>query len=97
MKKAISPLQAARAAYSPKLPKVLSAKSVAVKKGRATKSVSDQAAIQKLFPHTYGQPEVSFGKGAGIRMKKPIRMGLVLSGLAIQFVYDGLTKLGILG
>ncbi len=100
MKKEISPLQAARAAYSPKLPQVLAGKSVAVKKGRATQSISDQAAIRNLFPHTYGQPEVSFEKGTGVRTPKPIKVGLVLSGgqapgghNVVAGLFDGLKKL----
>jgi len=100
MKKEISPLQAARADYSPKLPKVLAGKSVAVKKGRATQSISDQAAIRNLFPHTYGQPEVTFDKGAGVRTPKPIKVGLVLSGgqapgghNVVAGLFDGLKKL----
>lgn len=97
----ISPLQAARAAYTPKLPKVLSAKSVAVRKGKPTKSVADSADIKKLFPHTYGQPEVSFAAGAnGVKTPRPIKVALVLSGgqapgghNVVAGLYDGLKKL----
>ena len=58
----ISPLQAARATYQPKLPAVLSASGPFAKAvlGKATKSVADQAAIKKLFPDTYGLPAVKF-------------------------------------
>src|SRR5271163_2091413 len=67
MKSNVSPLQAARAFYKPKLPKVLAGNpsKVALKTGKPTKSIGDQAAIQKLFKKTYGQSEVSFAPGKG--------------------------------
>ena len=62
----ISPLQAARATYQPKLPAVLNASGPFAKAvlGKATKSVADQAAIKKLFPDTYGLPAVSSSRRA---------------------------------
>ena len=101
VKNPVSPLQAARAAYKPKLPKMLASKSVAVKKGRATKSISNQAAIRDLFPNTYGQPEVSLSPGkGGIKTPKPIKVALVLSGgqapgghNVVAGLHDGLKKL----
>ncbi len=103
MKSNVSPLQAARAAYKPKLPKVLEGNpsKAALKMGRATRAIDDQDAVQKLFPKTYGQPEVSFGAGQGSTyMKKPVKVALVLSGgqapgghNVVAGLFDGLKKL----
>jgi pyrophosphate--fructose-6-phosphate 1-phosphotransferase len=100
MKTVVSPLTAARSAYSPKLPKVLSIASVAIKKGKPTKSIADQSAIQQLFPRTYGQSEVTFVPGKGLKCAKPIQVALVLSGgqapgghNVVAGLYDGLKKL----
>lgn len=58
-----SALQKARAAYKPKLPIALTG-SVKAVEGKATQSVADQEEIQKLFPNTYGLPEIRFEKTA---------------------------------
>ena len=56
-----SELQKARAAYQPKLPYALKGPVVALE-GKPTQSVADQEEIQKLFPNTYGLPEITFEK-----------------------------------
>jgi pyrophosphate--fructose-6-phosphate 1-phosphotransferase len=100
----ISPLQKARLAFKPVLPEVLKSKpaSISLKKGKASQSVADQAAIQALFPRTYGQAEVSFAKGKakGSLSLKPMTVGVVLSGgqapgghNVISGLFDGLKKL----
>ena len=97
----ISPLQAARATYQPKLPAVLSASGPFAKAilGKATKSVADQAAIKKLFPDTYGLPAVKFEKGSK-RKVKALNVAVILSGgqapgghNVIAGLYDGLKAL----
>ena len=99
----ISPLQIARAAYQPHLPKVL-AKSgpfATAKKGAATKSVADQAAIKKLFPDTYGLPVIEFAAGKKpAKAPKAIKVGVILSGgqapgghNVIAGLFDGLKAL----
>jgi pyrophosphate--fructose-6-phosphate 1-phosphotransferase len=100
MKSVVSPLTAARSAYSPKLPKVLLSASVAIKKGKPTKSIADQNAIQALFPKTYGQSELTFATGKGLKCATPIQVALVLSGgqapgghNVVAGLYDGLKKL----
>jgi len=103
MKTNISPLQAARSSYEPRLPKVLARKvsKVRLKLGKATQSIADQAEIRQLFPKTYGQPEVSFLKGEGtVSFKKPMKVALVLSGgqapgghNVVAGLFDGLKKL----
>ena len=54
-----SPLQIARSSYQPKLPVTLTGSVVAVE-GKPTQSVADQEEIHKLFPNTYGVPEIHF-------------------------------------
>jgi pyrophosphate--fructose-6-phosphate 1-phosphotransferase len=102
MPQELSPLQAERLKYAPKLPDALkgSPKKIAVKMGKATKSVADQAAIKKLFPLTYGAPEVGFVAGKGGLNLEPIKVGVVLSGgqapgghNVISGLYDGLKAL----
>ena len=54
-----SVLQQAREAYQPKLPSALWGPVKAVR-GEATESIGDQEEIKKLFPNTYGLPELRF-------------------------------------
>ncbi|MCL2328040.1 MAG: diphosphate--fructose-6-phosphate 1-phosphotransferase, partial [Bacteroidetes bacterium] len=98
----ISALQKERAAYAPKLPKSLQGGSVKVVTGAATQSVADQADIQKLFPHTYGMPILTFEEGCcSCSQEKPvINVGVILSGgqapgghNVISGIFDGLKKL----
>ncbi|HEY5038178.1 MAG TPA: diphosphate--fructose-6-phosphate 1-phosphotransferase [bacterium] len=103
MKSNVSALQAARVAYKPKLPKVLlsSPSKVTVKTGRPTRAVSDRDAVQKHFPATYGQGEVSFASGkAPSSLNKPLKVAVVLSGgqapgghNVVAGLHDGLKKL----
>jgi len=101
MAKAISPLQAARAAYKPKLPKALAAHGSAMKaaKGEPTRSVADQDEIRAQFPNTYGLPVVTFEEPAG-GSAAPVKAGVILSGgqapgghNVIAGLYDGLKKI----
>ena len=59
-------LQAHRCLYKPVLPEILKKGPcfVKVKTGKATQSVADQATVKKMFPNTYGMPEVTFIKGS---------------------------------
>lgn len=97
----ISPLQKARSAYQPKLPKVLAENGTAVSAvtGEPTQSVADQAAIKEIFPNTYGLPVVTFEAGDGVE-QRAIKVGVILSGgqapgghNVIAGIYDGLKKL----
>ena len=94
-----SALQIARAAYQPKLPVALTG-SVKAVEGAATKSVADQAEIQKLFPNTYGLPEIRFEKNPTPVQGKPVNVGVILSGgqapgghNVISGLFDGIKKL----
>ena len=103
MKLNVSPLQAARTAYGPKLPKVLALdpSKVAVRTGKLGHKAGEGEAVQRLFPQTYGQPEVSFVPGrAPSSFHKPLKVALVLSGgqapgghNVVAGLFDGLKKL----
>jgi pyrophosphate--fructose-6-phosphate 1-phosphotransferase len=101
MTKQISPLQKARAAYKPKLPKVFMqyGSNVAATLGAPTQSVADQKEVKALFPNTYGLPVVTFEKGAN-GAGALVKAGVILSGgqapgghNVIAGLYDGLKKL----
>ena len=82
-KKAVSTLQQHRGKFQPVLPDILKKGPAALKAktGKPTKSVADQAKVKKIFPHTYGMPEVSFVKGNNsAACKKAINAAVVLSG-----------------
>jgi len=96
-----SPLQTARAAYQPKLPKVLAEQGTNVRAslGAPTTSVADSEAIQRHFPNSYGLPIVTFECGAG-QAQAALSVGVILSGgqapgghNVIAGLYDGLKKL----
>ncbi len=98
----ISPLQKERAAYQPKLPTLLAklGPSAAIKEGKPTESVADQAKIRKLFPDTYGLPAIEFKNAKSTRAVKPVKVGVILSGgqapgghNVIAGLFDGLKKL----
>src|SRR5664280_459031 len=97
-----SPLQKARAAYQPKLPKVFAEQgpNVTAAEGGPTTSVADSESIQRLFPNSYGHPVVTFEQGLG-KAGAAIAVGVILSGgqapgrhNVIAGLYDGLKKLG---
>ncbi|MBR5281098.1 MAG: 6-phosphofructokinase, partial [Clostridia bacterium] len=78
----ISSLQAARYAYTPKLPGMLrnGIADICVKEGAETQSVADQDKIQALFPNTYGKKEITFQKGQNTSAPKKQVVGVILSG-----------------
>ncbi|MCF0218202.1 MAG: diphosphate--fructose-6-phosphate 1-phosphotransferase, partial [Muribaculaceae bacterium] len=99
MKKSV--LQQVRAAYSPKLPEAITSGVIAVK-GEPTQSVANQEEIKKLFPKTYGLPEIHFQKdpNAAKGEQKPINVGVILSGgqapgghNVICGLFDGIKKI----
>lgn len=94
-----SALQKARATYQPKLPIVLTSAVKAVE-GQPTHSVADQEEIKKLFPNTYGLPELKFEKDPAPAARKPINVGVILSGgqapgghNVISGLFDGIKKI----
>ncbi len=97
----ISPLQAARAAYSPKLPPALrNGAAVECVKGAPTASAGDTDKIKELFPATFGSPEVTFNAAAAPACSKAFNTGVILSGgqapgghNVIAGLFDGLKSL----
>ena len=94
-----SALQIARAAYQPKLPKVLAAGTVKAVDGGKTQSVADQEAIKSLFPNTYGMPLITFESGEPTH-SPVMNVGVILSGgqapgghNVISGLFDGIKKL----
>ncbi len=94
----ISALQSSRAKYQPKLPNSLQA-SVKLVEGPKTQSIADQAAIQELFPNTYGMPLITFE--AGNKKEYPaVNVGVILSGgqapgghNVISGIFDGIKNI----
>ncbi len=78
----VSPLQAARYEYTPKLPGMLrhGIADICVKEGEETRSVADQEKIKALFPNTYGKKEITFQKGSNTSAPKKQVVGVILSG-----------------
>lgn len=94
-----SALQIARAAYQPKLPVTLTGSVIAIE-GEPTHSVADQEEIAKLFPNTYGLPELRFEKNPNPVVGKPVNVGVILSGgqapgghNVICGLFDGIKKI----
>ena len=94
-----SALQKVRANYQPKLPIVLTGAVKAVE-GKPTTSVADQDEIKKLFPNTYGLPELKFEKNSNPGPGKPLNVGVILSGgqapgghNVISGLFDGIKKI----
>ena len=73
-----SALQLARESYQPKLPGSLKG-SVKIVEGEKTKSIADQADIEKLFPNTYGMPLLNFEPGDK-KDNTAVNVGVILSG-----------------
>ena len=93
-----SALQAARAAYQPKLPKALQGSVTAVE-GAATQSVGNQEEIKAMFHNTYGMPVITFKTGE-MKALEPFNVGIILSGgqapgghNVISGLYDGVKSL----
>lgn len=92
-------LQQQRATYQPKLPLALQGSVVAVK-GAPTQSVGDQDEIKKLFPNTYGLPELTFVSTDKQPDARQFNVGVILSGgqapgghNVISGLFDGIKKL----
>lgn len=76
----ISPLQKARAAYRPKLPKALRAGSIQIDLGAPSEPAGHHEELKGLFPNTYGQPVATISAGEGRLCADPLKVGVVLSG-----------------
>lgn len=97
-----SALQKIRMAYRPKLPVELTGPVVAVE-GKPTTSAADCEEIKKLFPNTYGLPELSFKEDphpVAPTSNTPLTVGVILSGgqapgghNVICGLFDGIKKI----
>lgn len=94
-----SALQIARAAYKPRLPKILNG-NLKIVEGQTTEAVSDKEAIKELFPDTYGMPVVTFEQTDTMASLPQINVGVILSGgqapgghNVIAGLFDGLKKM----
>jgi pyrophosphate--fructose-6-phosphate 1-phosphotransferase len=78
----ISALQSVRYKYEPKFPVIFTNEpgNIAIKKGPETSSAHDKESLKKQFKHLFGQPEVTFKKGANALATKKYKIGVVLSG-----------------
>lgn len=78
----LSPLQQARLKFQPVLPSTLAAgiTNLNLAEGKNTESVADQDQIQKLFPHTYGKPMITFEKAENSESFEAKNVGVILSG-----------------
>ena len=75
-------LQQLRSSYQPKLPTALQGP-VKVVEGAATQSAGDQEEIKKLFPNTYGLPELTFVRdenSTSMHSDEVCNVGVILSG-----------------
>ena len=95
----ISALQKERAKYHPKLPKSLVG-AVKLVEGQKTESVANQKEIAELFPNTYGMPIITFEEGEKKKDRKPVNVGVILSGgqapgghNVISGIFDGIKKI----
>ena len=95
----ISALQKERYKYQPKLPAVLSRSisEICLSLGEPTKSLANSDALAELFRHSYGKPIANFIKGSNENIKRPLAVGVILSGgqapgghNVIAGLYDGL-------
>lgn len=94
-----SSLHLARAQYKPAMPAVFAGDVKAVS-GHPTQSVADNAEIQKLFPNTYGLPELTFEAAAQPATTAPVNVGVILSGgqapgghNVISGIFDGIKRI----
>lgn len=96
----ISPLQAARKSYQPKLPAALAnGASVAVRKGNKLPAFADADKIAQLFPSTSNMEDLTFSAGSGAA-SEPVNVGVILSGgqapgghNVIAGIFDGIKSL----
>jgi pyrophosphate--fructose-6-phosphate 1-phosphotransferase len=95
----ISALQKEGQIYQPKLPQSLRG-AVKLVEGAKTESVADQKEIAELFPNTYAMPLITFEEGTDITGRKPVNVGVILSGgqapgghNVISGIFDGIKKI----
>ncbi len=82
MDRTISPLEKARLGYRPAGPAVLAAGTARVKPtdGEASASRDQADSLRESFPDLFGAPAVRFESGTADRARRPLTVGVVLSG-----------------
>ena len=82
MSRDVSSLEAARAAYAPRLPEALAGgiAGLGLAEGAPTSAVADADAIRQHFPGLFGQHSLDLVGGDGPARREPLRVGVVLSG-----------------
>ena len=97
----ISALQKIRYQYKPKLPACLAGPvdNITVAYGEPTRSAADSEELEGIFKHSYGKPIADFVPGKNVRITRPLKVGVILSGgqapgghNVIAGLYDGLKK-----
>lgn len=80
--KELSPLQAERLKYQPKLPSSLSegVNTLDLVEGESTKAARDDEQIKELFKNTYGKPLVTFKATENKKVSEIKNVGVILSG-----------------
>lgn len=77
-----SALDRARAEYAPRLPRILREgfDALAFHEAGASQAAQDAEEIARRFPRTYGRPYLELGRGAAPADRRPLAVGVVLSG-----------------
>jgi pyrophosphate--fructose-6-phosphate 1-phosphotransferase len=78
----VSPLERERLTYEPTLPAALARgfRAVAFAERAVTSAARDAEAIRARFPRTFGRPVLELVEGDGPPRKRPLTVGVVLSG-----------------
>lgn len=77
-----SALERARAEYAPRLPRILREgfDALALDETGSAEAARDAQEIARRFPRTYGRPYLELARGSGPVERRPLKVGVVLSG-----------------
>jgi pyrophosphate--fructose-6-phosphate 1-phosphotransferase len=98
----ISTLDKNRRKYNPKLPDCLKGNisAISCKESAAETIIPDSSELRKILPNTFGKQYVQFAEKGGNNTKKPLTVGVVLSGgqapgghNVIAGIFDSLKKI----
>jgi pyrophosphate--fructose-6-phosphate 1-phosphotransferase len=101
MSRTLSELEKVRLMYKPRIPRILTngIGYLLATEGARTVAVRDGEAIQQAFPATYGKPVLRLTSAAEPRERRPLTVGVVLSGgqapgghNVIAGLFDSLTE-----
>jgi pyrophosphate--fructose-6-phosphate 1-phosphotransferase len=82
MDRSLSPFERARAAYEPRVPALLAriGAGIDVREIAPTAAAGDDEEVRARFPRTFGRPLLELAPGATALERRPLRVGVVLSG-----------------